>query len=164
MEDQEFESLKMVYENAAEQHRYFISWRQFLLAGYFAIIGILFYSAYTIFGKSEFYQKFTFVIILCISVISKFFLFLERRNKKLYQECQNVSSKIEEKLFNGEVSNFGLFYNLVKSSKKKDNNDKDTWTHSQIIDWFYNIIFFLTIVLTLFLFLFITLGIHCGCY
>lgn len=165
MEDQEFKKMKMVYDKASEQHKYFLSWRQFLLGGYFAIIGALFYAAYTVFDKNDEYKKWTFVIVSSISFLSWLFLELDKRNRDLYHVCQRVASTIEQELFSSKLKedskdNVGLFYTLDNSSK---HNDSSCWTHSELIDILYEAIILVTILLSIYLFISKTLGINCGC-
>ena len=37
----EFEKLKLLYERNSDQFKYFLTWRQLMLAGYFSIIAAL---------------------------------------------------------------------------------------------------------------------------
>lgn len=125
METTEFDKLKMIYEKAAEYHRYFLSWRQFLLAGYFAVNGTLFYACFQLYtNKDCSIKEYSVWIALSISVISFLFLVLEERNRKLYQACTKIGAAIETQLdlkleYDGQDYS-GLFCKLDKSYQNKN--------------------------------------------
>ena len=151
MNQEELEKLKMVYDKVAEQHQYYLSWRQFLLAGYFAIMGVIFYSTYTVVNDNNRFSNWSFAIMLCGSMLSLFFLFLDKRNRDLYHVCQRVGSKIEQTLFSDldekSKDNKGLFFTLDKSYKNSSNP-----SHSDLIDTLYIANTILTFLLCLYLF------------
>ena len=90
----EFEKQKIVYDKASELHRYYLSWRQFLFAGFIAVTGLI------IFKCCETSDQLIIAILLSIvSIVSLVFYFLDKRNCELYHICQKVESKIEDNWF-----------------------------------------------------------------
>ena len=135
-EELKIEKLKIVYDKVAEHHKYYLTWRQVLLAGYFVIIGMIFYSIYSIIENNSEFQKICFIVILSIAFISWLFLELDKRNRDLYHICQRVGSKIESEFFENLdpkiKDNFGLFFTLDKSQE-----NSSYYTHSKLIDILY---------------------------
>jgi hypothetical protein len=166
VDEDEFEKLKMVYERAAEHHKYYLSWRQFILSGFFAVISVLLlciYNGYT--SPSLFVKCITPLIALVIVLSATFYESLDLRNKELYQSCQRTATVIEFQLFGKQLdwtflSTKGLFFDLNKSFKLSEllnieaiNADKfvpelelhnftkknyiQTATHSKLFDYFF---------------------------
>ena len=99
IEDTDFEKQKIVYEKASELHRYYLSWRQFLFAGFVAVTGLI------IFKCCDTTNHVIIAILLSIiSIVSLVFYFLDKRNCELYHICQKVESKIEDNWFELETN------------------------------------------------------------
>lgn len=113
------EVLKMIYDKTAEHHRFFLLWRQYLLAGYFALIGTLLYSSYILIQGV--YAQLVCVPFFIITFLAIMFYFLDSRNAELYQVCQKTGKAIEEELL-GNLNNtntsrgsIALFHSLDNS-------------------------------------------------
>lgn len=133
----EFEKLKLIYEKAAEHHKYYLSWRQLLLAGYFTVVGIIFYSVYTLVEKGDLvFNAIAAALGIIIYLLSNLFIQLDKRNSDLYHICQNVGENIEKKIldFDGidNKNDKALFYTLSNSFKESKHK-----THSEIIEIIY---------------------------
>ena len=140
--DIEFEKQKIVYEKASELHRYYLSWRQFLFAGFIAVIGLIIFKCCDMVS-----DKLIIAILLFISaIVSIVFYYLDKRNSRLYHICQKVESRVEDEWF-GTIkdeqttnSTFKLYKSLDSSHKekihKKKNESKEI-THTVIIKWLY---------------------------
>jgi len=134
----EFEKLKLIYEKAAEHHKYYLSWRQLLLAGYFTVVGIIFYSVYTLVEKGDIiFNVIAIALGIIIYLLSKLFIQLDKRNSDLYHICQNVGENIEKKIIDfdwkdnkNDKALFNKLSNSYQTSKHK--------THSEIIEIIYN--------------------------
>jgi hypothetical protein len=133
----EFEMLRLIYEKTCEHHKYFLSWRQVLLAGYFTIVGIIFYSIYTLVEGGD--------LILCVIAaglgiiiyfLSGLFTQLDGRNSELYRICQIVGENIEKKILsidNINNKNDNALFNSLSNSFQKSKYK----THSEIIEIIY---------------------------
>lgn len=116
----DFEKLKLIYEKVSEQHRFYIAWRQYLLAGYFAVIAALLYTVFHLFSlRDEFVRYYSVNVAAVIPIVSLFFMWLDNRNRILYQNTQRVGAAIEKELnlkleYNGKKV-YGLYYDLDKS-------------------------------------------------
>lgn len=126
MKDTELLKLQMIYDKVGEHHRYYLSWRQYLLGGYFAVIATLFYACFQLFTNTDYIVKsYSIYTAISISIVSFIFWWLDERNRKLYQNCQKVGAAIERKLnvglkYNGEKLS-GLYFDLDKSYKYNKN-------------------------------------------
>ena len=155
--EQLFEKQKNVYEKASELHRYYLSWRQFLFAGFIAVIGLIIFkccdmSNYLIIA----------ILMLIASIVSLVFYFLDKRNSELYHICQIVESKIEDSWFGledgekGTEGNMKLYKRLDLSHQEHKQNTKSVSkeiTHTLIIKLLYigcSIISFILFILFLF--------------
>jgi hypothetical protein len=98
--------LKLLYETNAEQFRYFLTWRQLMLAGYFATVAAL-ALAWGWAAKQN--PVLLPVPPLVGGVVSLVFWALEQRNKKLIELTSDVGAKLEEKLGFAGTGNFGAF-------------------------------------------------------
>ncbi|MEQ9008669.1 MAG: hypothetical protein RJQ00_13070 [Vicingaceae bacterium] len=168
----DFEKLKLVYDKVAEHHKYYLSWRRYLLTGYFTVVAALSYSSYTLFNSE--YSYWTFAITFFIGLISLLIYFLDKRNQGLYHISQRVGSNIEQELFkhyltndksyldattwneDGKKDGKGLFFTL-------DNSHKNSVpTHSTIIYTLYLTTTFLAFVITVFMIIYKTLPTLCA--
>lgn len=138
--DIEFEKQKIVYDKASELHRYYLSWRQFLFAGFIAITGLI------IFKCCDMSNQLNIAILLSIvSIISLIFYLLDKRNCELYHICQKVESKIEDNWFGREKKeketkgNIKLYKRLDLSYQedKQETNTSHRITHTLIIKFLY---------------------------
>jgi len=74
------EKIKMVYEQIATSTRYFLDWRNKLLAGYIVIISALYYFILTWVSKPENFTLFLYILSCSAGVIlTLFFFFLNLR-------------------------------------------------------------------------------------
>ena len=131
--NEEFEKQKLIYEKVSEKHNFFLSWRQNLFAGYFAVLAALFYSCFQLHTSLNLsINGYSPYAALAISFISLLFLILEERNRILYQEIQKVGKAIEEK-FNLALSykddtntdiNIGGLYSILEDSHKGESKSK----------------------------------------
>jgi hypothetical protein len=147
-EQLKFEKLKLVYDKVAEHHKHYLLWRQHLLAGFLAVISILFYVSYFFYDKGLIFRKIIFLVFIVAALVALFFLQLEKRNRDLYHVCQRVGKRIESELFtdlNPEVKdNTGLFFTLDNSYKNTQN-----WTHAKTVDTLYITVGIISIILAL---------------
>lgn len=157
---QKFKKLKLLYNKVAEHHKYFLSWRQILLAGYFALVGVIFYSMYFLIDKNNQLEidknnASDFIIAaICGAVIflmSKLFIQLDKRNSELYQICQNVGANIEKKILKNKKSktrNISMF--LLLSESHKITNYK---THSKVVEIIYNCTGYIGLIISISIFI-----------
>ena len=112
LEETEFEKQKIVYEKASELHRYYLSWRQFLFAGFIAAIGLI------VFNCCDLNSPLIISILLFLaSIISFIFYLLDGRNSTLYHICQKVESNLEDCWFQHENEESN---NSIKLYKRLD--------------------------------------------
>lgn len=128
------DTLRLVYDRCCELHRFFLTWRHQLLAGYFAILAAL-AVAFNWFYACDKTKPWAGVIWILGALATIFIWLLEGRNRELYRTCQNVASGIEEQW--GFVSNpdpgkhRGLYLGLKGSNEKTP--------HSKTIDWMFGV-------------------------
>jgi len=134
------ENLRLIYEQAAEHHRYFLSWRQNLLTGYFVAVATLTYASIN--SKDQLSVAPPFVL-LTITFLSITFLALERRNWVLYTICQNAGKEIESTMSlkpaaGNEVSKKEVSKKVLLFSKLIDSGQNVNISHSFIIEKLYS--------------------------
>ncbi len=119
-----FDQLKLLYEENATQFRFFLTWRQVLLAGYFAIIAALALGfEWAVLHSPDL----TFACPLAGACASILFWALDFRNRELYEHASDVGAMIEEALgFPG----LGYYGTYPKTKKSK-------WRHSRLLKTFY---------------------------
>ena len=129
--DPDDESLRLVYQTSCELHKFFLSWRHQLLAGYLATVaglGIAFGWTYVSANNARGLASIVCLLGLFLTII---FWLLEHRNRSLYRTCQNVASDIEFRFgFHLEAKStkeMGVFTALIQTSK-------GIITHSRMID------------------------------
>jgi hypothetical protein len=134
----EFEKLKLLYENVAEQNRFYLSWRHKLVAGHLTSLAALFIATYTLLDGSKL-SGYAVWPALGIALVSGLFMGLDRRNRELFKNAQNVGVAIEQKLglnlYYKDEKIIGLFERLEKTVD--ESNPKKFSTHTLIIDAFY---------------------------
>lgn len=118
--------LKLLYETNAEQFRYFLTWRQLMLAGYFATVAALALAWWAV--------KENPVLLpappLVGGVVSLVFWVLEQRNKELIKLTSDVGANLEEKLGFTGLGNFGAFAQSERRETGKPH-------HSVVLARFY---------------------------
>jgi hypothetical protein len=145
-----FEVLKLLYETNAEQFRYFLTWRQLMLAGYFATVAALALAwAWATKGN----QVLLPVPPLVGGVVSLLFWALEQRNRELIKLTSDVGAKLEEKLGYTGMGNFGVF----ALSEKRETGKMH---HSVVLATFYFGSGVLMILIAIFL---LFACVACGC-
>lgn len=116
-EPEKLEILKLLYEKAVEQQKYFLSWRQYLLTGFFTATSLMYYASFVLFEKGCSYYTFASWVLMIHSLLSFCFYLLERRNIVLYKECMKVAKSIELKILTPEYQ-LMPFYQLEQSYSK----------------------------------------------
>jgi len=174
-EELKLEKLKIIYEQAGNQHRYFLNWRYFLTVGYFAILGSFIIAVWFCFKEGGSFRKMIFVIPLSFSFLSFFFWLLDRRIRDLYHTCRRVACMVEQEFNlglkvkeqyactpckickNSDFNNTeGLFFLLCFAH---DKHGRKSVTHSSLFNYMYWFMFSLSILLSIVaLFIF---NIHC---
>ena len=141
-----FESRKLVYENASQLHRYFLTWRHQLLAGYLAVLaalGVAFNWASLRADSKELWIG--AIGLLSISLTALFWL-LEFRNRQLYRGCQNIARNLEQLMGlvpeEPAIKNGGVYDELIRTTSQ-------TLNHSTIMNMFFAFALLLLIALTL---------------
>jgi len=141
-----FEARKLVYQNAGELHRYFLSWRHQLFAGYLAVIAALVVPACWAYNSPTHSRAWIGIIGITSVLFTALFWVLEFRNRQLYRACQNVAQNIE-RLFgvapeDTSKTNTGVYDELITTTSRSLN-------HSMIMNVFFAIALFYLTFLTL---------------
>ncbi|POY38981.1 hypothetical protein C3K47_00320 [Solitalea longa] len=136
METQSFEKLKLIYENASMQMKFYMSWRQNLLAGYFAVDAGLFYALYKIQEDVNF-RVYSDKIGYAIAVISCIFFLLDYRNKLLFQKCLEVGAAIENKINETIIINKDEYYGVYDCLNRLP--EGENITHTFIVTILYGL-------------------------
>ena len=103
----ELEKLKLLYEKNAEQFKFFLTWRQLMLAGYFAIVAAL---SLAFKWALENQVLALFVFPLAGAWVSFLFWALDNRNRELYKLASDVGNKIEERMGLKGMGHFGAYF------------------------------------------------------
>ena len=121
----------MVYQTSVDLHKFFLTWRHQLLAGYLATIsglGITFGWTYSSANNA---RPLTALVCLTGLFLTTFFWLLEYRNRSLYRTCQRIAVEIETTLgFDTDdppTRGQGVYAALNQTSKR-------VFTHSRAID------------------------------
>jgi len=124
-------SLKDAYEEIGRSYRFFLNWRNALVAGYLVSLGAIGKTFLELWNKGS---QLIFLALLCLFllVISIFFYQLEVRNRDLYHFCTRRGSALEK-----ELGIEGIYSKLDESSKESTNSGK--YFHSTTIDWFFKL-------------------------
>lgn len=87
-------SPKDLYTEAGQQARYYLSWREKLLGGYFAVMAALAFA----FGKMWLtsFRSVAFLVPLLAAILSVLFWLLDRRNRTLYEACITAGAQLEK--------------------------------------------------------------------
>ncbi len=121
----EFDKLKLLYEENATQFRFFLTWRQLLVAGYFAVLAALALGFEWAVTNAP---DLTFACPLAGAFASVFFWFLDHRNRELYNHASDTGARIEEAMGYPNLGYYGTYRKEVKES---------TWRHSNVLTVFY---------------------------
>ena len=81
-----------LYRESANHHRYFLTWRQLLFGGFFAIAGGTINLTLKILDD---YPRIAFIPPLLFVFIAVCFCFFEKRNTELYRAAINTCSQLE---------------------------------------------------------------------
>ncbi len=119
------DQLKLLYEENATQFRFFLTWRQLLLAGYFAVLAAL---ALGFEWAVTTAPALTFACPLAGACASVLFWVLDYRNRELYYHASDVGTAIETEMGNPQLGYYGTY-----GAKTKDSR----WKHSRVLKTFY---------------------------
>lgn len=89
---------KSLYEESGELLRHYLSWREKLLAGYFAVMGGLGLAFGAMQGQ---FKPIAFLVPLLASVLSAMFLLLDLRNQELLNRCVDAGAALEPNTHSG---------------------------------------------------------------
>lgn len=117
------EKMKTLYAETATQFRYFLTWRQLLLAGYFAVAAALAVGFKWALGRQDVPP---FVFPLAGAVLSVFFWALDYRNRELYDSASKTAARLEEAWELKGLGHFSAYRDL-----------KTKLPHSKILAVFY---------------------------
>jgi len=137
------ESRIQAYQTTTELHKYFLSWRDKLLAGYLAILAALSIAFNWAKSSQTNFKAWVWIIGLFSILLTIFFWLLEYRNRHLYRACQNVAQNLEKQMCLTSEDNCGIYNELNRSTKKSFIN------HSLLMDLFFAIACLSLIVLTI---------------
>ena len=158
---QNIEVLKIVYEQCASLHRYFLDWRYKLLAGYIAIVYVIGYFIFTWIYNPSNYSIYIYGFTVFLGVLlTILFSLINHRITKLIWQSQNVAYLIEKKM---DVDN-GLYGNVISNKiinklnngisleelkKTKLTDLLNPLQHTGILNWFFIVIalIFLSLIL-----------------
>ena len=146
------DDLRTLYTENNIQFRFFLTWRQLLIAGYFAIFGAICAGLVWMLNNLP---VLTFVAALLGVGVSVLFCLFDSRNRELYRVASKAGLEIEQQI--GDP-NLGYFYRYGKAEKCK------TWgiRHERLLKVLYlggAVLFFAAAVLC---FLNKTIGIKMG--
>ncbi|MEE4263219.1 MAG: hypothetical protein V2I56_11050 [Desulfobacteraceae bacterium] len=99
-------SIKDAYEEAGRNYRYFLSWRERLLAGYFALLAGLFFAFSWLIKEAP---KLTWTPFAVGFILTLVMWALEYRNRDLYRVCQQTAKECESGLPKG----MGMFTEML---------------------------------------------------
>ena len=158
---QNLDELKIVYDQCATLHRYFLDWRYKLLAGYIAIVYAIGYFIFTWLHDPSNYSAYIYGFTVVLGVFTTIsFSFINHRLTKLIWQSQNVAYLTEKKMSICD----GLYGNVIseKIIAKLDNGTslkelqnsrlKDhihPLTHTGILNWFFIVIAIIFLALSL---------------
>lgn len=83
---------KLVYEETSRNYRYFLDWRNKIVAGYIATLGAL-ALGYT--GAKSVHQQ--IAILISTVLLSFVFWIFDYRNRDVYWTCQHVGARLEKR-------------------------------------------------------------------
>jgi hypothetical protein len=118
------DKLQLLYGENAIQFRFFLTWRQVLLAGYFAIIAALALGFEWAVTRAP---DLTFACPLAGAFVSVFFWALDFRDMQLYRHASLVGATIEEAMGRAQLGYYGTYHTIKHSS----------WAHSMLLMTFY---------------------------
>ena len=133
---------KDVYNQLSENYRYFLSWRQKILAGYFAILAALALGFSWVFKSMPLEA---FIVPFAAAFMTWILKMLDKRNRDAYQDVIKAGGELESKI------------NLTKEDggayiKLQSNYDRTDMTHSKVIDIMFNSLFVGFIIIGFYIF------------
>lgn len=153
------DKLKLIYENSASLHKYFLNWRYKLLVGYIIVVSAIGYFIFTWLQKPENFSVLNYIITcLCGMLITFFFFLINHRITRLLWKCQNEAYLIEKELgFHIKNENIyakhGVYGKILTEEIRKKIDDGNTedleksnsglfnpFNHSGILNWFFIIV------------------------
>ena len=115
--------LKVLYEETGKMMRFYLTWRQLMLAGFFAIIAALSLGFKWSIKEA---QYLSFIFPFTGVAVGLLFWALDRRNRQLYQHTAEAGRELEKKMGFKDIGYFGSY-------KKEKNN----LSHSRILTVLY---------------------------
>jgi hypothetical protein len=122
------DALKLLYQQNFDQFKYYLTWRQLMFAGYFAVFGALSLGLRWTFQNSPAY---TFVCPFLGALVSLVFWALDHRNLQLYEIVGKASVAIEQAL--GDPR-FGYFFTYECDEQEHPHR---LLKHKWILTFFY---------------------------
>lgn len=135
--------LTTIYQQAFEQHRYYITWRERLTAGFLAVLTGLVIALGWLSDKGL--PEYYYIVFLAGMFVSYGFYQMDLRNLSLTHACQNVAATIEEKWglnfdkttnrnegLASTLDNSGSLLNTIGSKKDKSKKEK-IFNHSDVL-------------------------------
>jgi hypothetical protein len=104
--------LKTLYSEASSQFRFFLTWRQLLLAGYLGIYAAL---ALSFRWALLNFQAYAFVTPFLGALLSILFWALDFRNRQVYQIASQSARAIENELGYPDIGYYSLFKSIIPS-------------------------------------------------
>jgi hypothetical protein len=102
--------LKALYSEASSQFRFFLTWRQLLLAGYLGIYAAL---ALSFRWALLNFQSYAFVTPLLGAFLSILFWALDFRNRQVYQIASRSARAIENELGYPDIGYYSFFKSTI---------------------------------------------------
>jgi len=141
-----FEARKLVYGNASELHRYFLSWRHQLFAGYLAVLAALAIAFNWAYNLQHHPRAWIGIVSIMAIALSVLFWLLEFRNRQLYRSSQNIARNLEQQMGVAQeelqIKNGGVYDELIRTTDRFLN-------HSSIMNMFFMCTIIFLILLTL---------------
>lgn len=130
-------SIDSMYEEAGRQHRYFLAWREKLLAGYLSAIAAITYGLRSVYvsglqSPHDPHTKLQYCLLLVAALVFSFIAFsLDTRTKALYWKAINAGSGLEPPDNPGFFSALRAQYGSDR--ERRDRLEKLSTTHTSAI-------------------------------
>jgi hypothetical protein len=121
----DLDMLKLLYEENATQFRFFLTWRQLLVAGYFAVLAALALGFEWAVTNAP---DLTFACPLAGAFVSVFFWALDYCNREHHRHAGEVGAAIEPEMYQPNLGYYGTYGKKITGSK---------WNHSRVLTAFY---------------------------
>ena len=109
---EKIEILKALYSEASSQFRFFLTWRQLLLAGYLGIYAAL---ALSFRWALLYFKAYAFVTPLLGAFLSVLFWALDFRNRQVYQTASRSARSIENEMGYPDIGYYSFFKSIIPS-------------------------------------------------